>query len=100
MKTLAKREMNLLERFRSEPNYNEIMEWAERFRWADMIKSNAGSQYLVYRGTDVMDIRMERIWNWVREIEPVPTFVFENGVLSSQARGLLNMAILSKAFKK
>jgi hypothetical protein len=98
MKRLEKREMNLLNRFRSEPNYNEIMVWAERFRWANLIKSSAGAQYWLYRDTDVMDRRMERIWNWVREVEPVSTF--ENGVLSASARGLLNMAILSKAFKK
>jgi hypothetical protein len=90
--------MNILNRFRSEPNYNEIMVWAERFRWANVIKSNAWNQYWIYRNTDVMDNRMERIWNWVREVEPVSTF--ENGVLSASARGLLNMAILSKAFKK
>jgi hypothetical protein len=47
MKRLEKREMNLLNRFRSEPNYNEIMVWAERFRWANLIKSSAGGSILV-----------------------------------------------------
>ena len=89
--------MTLLEQFRAEPNFNEIMVWAERFRWANEIKSKAASQSWIYRNTDVMDNRMERIWNWVREIEPVPTF--ENGVLTASARGLLNMSRISKAFK-
>jgi hypothetical protein len=89
--------MTLLEQFRAEPNFNEIMVWAKRFRWANEIKSKAASQSWIYRNTDVMDNRMERIWNWVREVEPVSTF--ENGVLSASARGLLNMSRISKAFK-
>jgi hypothetical protein len=89
--------MTLLEQFRAEPNFNEIIVWARRFRWANEIKSKAASQSWIYRNTDVMDNRMERIWNWVREIEPVPTF--ENGVLTASARGLLNMSRISKAFK-
>jgi hypothetical protein len=89
--------MTLLEQFRAEPNFNEIIVWARRFRWANKIKSKAASQSWIYRNTDVMDKRMERIWNWVREIEPVPTF--ENGVLTASARGLLNMSRISKAFK-
>jgi|LakMenEpi03Aug12_release.lakeMendotaPanAssembly.Ray.scaffolds.fasta_scaffold91336_4 hypothetical protein len=92
-----KMNMNLLQKFREEPMYNEIMIWAERFKWADKIKSKAGHQNWLYRDSDVMDIRMERIWNWVRAVEPVPTF--ENGTLSGAARGLLNMATISKAFK-
>jgi hypothetical protein len=91
------RDMNILKRFRSEPNYNEIMVWAKRFRWANVIKSKAASQSWIYGNTDVMDKRMERIWNWVREVEPVPTF--EGGVLTGPARGLLNMSRISKAFK-
>jgi hypothetical protein len=90
--------MTLLQKFREEPEYNEIMIWAERFKWANKIKSKAWHQKWLYRDSDVMDIRMERIWSWVRAVEPIPTF--ENGVLTGAARGLLNMATISKAFKK
>jgi hypothetical protein len=90
--------MTLLEQFRAEPNFNEIIVWARRFRWANEIKSKAASQSWIYRNTDVMDKRMERIWQWVREIEPVPTF--EGGVLTGPARGLLNMSRISNVFKK
>jgi hypothetical protein len=89
--------MNLLQKFREEPNHNEIMVWASRFEWADKIKSKAWHQNWLYRDSDVMDIRMERIWKWVRAVEPVETF--KNGILTDSARGLLNIARLSKAFK-
>lgn len=90
--------MSVLEQFRNEPNHNQIMVWAKRFQWADKIKMQACNQYYLYRNNEVMDKRMEKIWAWVMEVEPLPTFI--NGVLNSKASGLLNIAKIYKAFKK
>ena len=87
--------MNLLQRFRNESNYNQILVWAKRFYWADSVKKQAWNQYHLYRNNDIMDKRMTKIWAWV--VEPIKTF--EGGSLSSKARGLLAMAKISNVFK-
>lgn len=89
--------MNLLQRFRNESNYNQILVWAKRFYWADSVKKQAWNQYHLYRNNDIMDKRMTKIWAWVEEVEPIKTF--EGGSLSSKARGLLAMAKISNVFK-
>ena len=91
-------QMTLLERFRSEPNYSLIMVWADKFEKADRIKRKAYKQSHLYWNNDIMDKRMEKVWNAVTQYEVIPTFV--NGELTAGASGLLNMVKLSKAFKK
>ncbi len=90
--------MTLLERFRSEPNYSQIMVWVDKFEKADRIKRQAYKQSHLYRNSDIMDKRMEKVWNAVTQYEAIPTFI--NGELTAGASALLKMAKLSKAFKK
>ncbi len=92
------KQMTLLERFRSEPYYSLIMVWADKFEKADRIKRQAYKQSHLYWNSDIMDKRMEKVWNSVTQYEVIPTFV--NGQLTEGASALLKMAKLSKAFKK
>jgi hypothetical protein len=92
------KQMTLLDRFRSEPYYSLIMVWADKFEKADMIKRQAYKQSHLYRNSDIMDKRMEKVWNAVTQYEVIPTFI--NGELTAGASGLLKMAKLSKVFKK
>jgi hypothetical protein len=74
------------------------MVWADKFEKADRIKRQAYNQSHLYRNSDIMDKRMEKVWNAVTQYEVIPTFI--NGELTAGASALLKMAKLSKVFKK
>jgi hypothetical protein len=74
------------------------MVWADKFEKADRIKRQAYKQSHLYRNSDIMDKRMEKVWNAVTQYEVIPTFI--NGELTAGASALLKMAKLSKVFKK
>jgi hypothetical protein len=92
--------MNLLQEFRNREDYNQIIFWYEKFQKADKIKKLAYNNYFLWDKLNIdMDKRMNNVWESVKKIEPVQTFD-NNGYLTRQASGLLNMAKISKAFKK
>ena len=90
--------MNLLEKFHNEPNRAEILVWANKFSKADKIKQLAFTNSRLYINNDIMDKRMEKVWNSVKLIEPVITF--ENGNLTREASSLLTMVKLYKVYYK
>lgn len=91
--------MNLLQKFKEEKNHEKIILWNEKFEKADKIKKLAYENYYLWEKIGIdMDKRMNNVWNAVIKIEPVKTF--ENGILTDEARKLLNMARLLKALKK
>ena len=92
--------MNLLQEFRNREDYNQIIFWYEKFQKADKIKKLAYNNRFFWDKLNIdMDKRMNKVWQSVKQIEPVKTFD-NKGYLTSQASGLLNMAKISKAFKK
>lgn len=80
----------------SEAELLKIEKWYAKFQQADRIKKLAyGLRYQI--DNKILDKRVSFAWETVKRLEPIQTF--KNGVLTGQAKYLLNCMKLHKAFK-